>query len=283
MLANDHIAKGIDQVDIQGKVAVVTGAAGGIGEALAHELLAEGAKVAVVDLDQKRVDAAVAKMAEQHAGSVIGMAGDVSSNDVIRGIIERTESELGEIDMYFANAGIIGPHGIGDSDDDWDQIIDVNVLAHVRAARMLVPAWVERGSGYFISTASAAGLLSQIGAAAYSTTKSAAVTFSEWLAITYAKDGIKVSCLCPMGVNTDMLNTGLESTDETDSLGARVVQSAGGVLEPSDVAKTVLQAVRDEVFLILPHEEVREYMRRKGSDHDRWLRGMARLQERQSR
>ena len=268
-------------MEIQGKVAVVTGAAGGIGEALARELLEQGAKVTVVDLDQKRVDAAVKPMAEQHPGSVIGMAGDVSSTEVIQGVLDRTRDELGEVDMYFANAGIIGPRGIGDTDEDWATIMDVNVLAHVRAARLLVPGWVERGSGYFISTASAAGLLSQIGAAAYATTKSAAVAFSEWLSITYSKDGVRVSCLCPQGVNTDMLNSGLESSDDKDSLGARVVTSAGGVLEPEDVAKTVLQAVNDEVFLILPHEEVRTYMKRKGDDHERWLKGMARLQERQ--
>lgn len=270
-------------MEIQGKVAVVTGAAGGIGEAIARELLAQGAKVTVVDLDQDRVDAAVAPMAEEHPGSVIGMAGDVSSNDVITQIIERTNAELGEVDMYFANAGISGPQGIGESDDEWDTIMDVNVMAHVRAARQLVPAWLERGSGYFVSTASAAGLLSQIGLAAYSTTKAAAVAFSEWLAITYAKDGIGVSCLCPMGVNTDMLNSGLGSSGEDGALGARVVASAGDVLEPADVAKVVLQAVRDETFLILPHENVREFMRRKGTDHDRWLAGMSRMQERLSK
>jgi NAD(P)-dependent dehydrogenase (short-subunit alcohol dehydrogenase family) len=151
------------------------------------------------------------------------------------------------------------------------------VNAHVLAARLLVPGWVERGGGYFVSTASAAGLLSQIGDAPYSVTKHAAVAFAEWLSLTYGDRGLRVSCLCPMGVNTAMLNAGLDLEDE-HGLGARVVAAAGRVLEPEDVAETVVQAIREERFLILPHPEVGEFLRRKGSDPDRWLAGMRRLQ-----
>ncbi|HEY4097658.1 MAG TPA: SDR family oxidoreductase, partial [Baekduia sp.] len=171
-----------------------------------------------------------------------------------------------------------GAQGLGDSDEEWARTIDVNVLAHVRAARLLLPGWLERGSGYFVATASAAGLLTQIGAAPYSVTKHAAVAFSEWLSVTYGGRGIRVSCLCPMGVDTNMLNAGLDSEDEAEALGAKVVAHAGDVLAPEEVAERVLEAIDDERFLILPHPEVLEFYRRKGTDYDRWLRGMRRLQ-----
>jgi NAD(P)-dependent dehydrogenase (short-subunit alcohol dehydrogenase family) len=151
------------------------------------------------------------------------------------------------------------------------------VNAHVLAARRLVPGWLERGEGYFVSTASAAGLLTQIGDVVYSVTKHAAVAFSEWLSITYGDRGLRVSCLCPMGVNTPLLNMGLEMED-SHGLGARVVAAAGRVLEPEQVADEVVQAIREERFLILPHPEVAEFLRRKGDDPERWLAGMRRLQ-----
>jgi NAD(P)-dependent dehydrogenase (short-subunit alcohol dehydrogenase family) len=162
-------------------------------------------------------------------------------------------------------------------DDDWQLAFHVNIEAHVFAARLLVPGWIERGDGYFCSTASAAGLLTQIGSAPYSVTKHAAVAFAEWLSITYGDRGLKVSCLCPMGVNTNMLNAG-------DALGAggasSVVRAAGEVLEPDEVAEVVAQAIGDERFLILPHPEVLTFFQRKASDYDRWLAGMRRLRAR---
>ena len=174
-------------------------------------------------------------------------------------------------------SGIGTGSGLEAPDDVWDAAWQVNVRAHVLAARRLVPAWLERGSGYWLSTASAAGLLSQIGDAPYSVSKHAAVAFAEWLSLTYGDRGLRVSCLCPMGVNTAMLNMGL-SMEDSHGLGARVVAAAGRVLEPEDVADEVVRAVNEERFLILPHAEVGEFLRRKGADPERWLAGMRRLQ-----
>jgi NAD(P)-dependent dehydrogenase (short-subunit alcohol dehydrogenase family) len=248
-------------VKVDGKVAVVTGAAGGIGAALAHTLTENGARVVTTDL----------------VGEV-DVTADVSKTEDINNVLAVAQERHGPVDLYCANAGIGGAQGLGEDDADWERIIDVNVMAHVRAARILVPQWLERGSGYFVGTASAAGLLTQIGAAPYSVTKHAAVAFSEWLSVTYGDRGIGVSCLCPMGVNTNMLNGGLESDDETEALGANVVAAAGEILEPETVAERVLQAIEAETFLVLPHPEVLEFFRRKGTDYDRWLRGMRRLQ-----
>ena len=186
---------------------------------------------------------------------------------------------FGPVDLFCANAGVGQGTGLDTPDEVWEQAFDVNVRAHVFAARRLVPGWLERGDGYFLSTASAAGLLTQIGSAPYSVTKHAAVAFSEWLAVTFGGRGIGVSCLCPMGVNTNMLNAGLDLADK-QGLGARVVAAAGEVLEPEDVAQAVLEGLREERFLILPHPEVLEFFRRKGSDYDRWIAGMQRLQAR---
>ena len=205
----------------------------------------------------------------------IRMDRDVSVEG-IGALIDFADDCLGGIDLYFANAGIIGPAMLGEDDADWDSIIDVNMRAHIRAAQALVPRWQEAGSGYFVATASAAGLLTQIGSAAYSVTKHASVGFAEWLAMTYRDDGIRASVICPMGVNTNLL-------DDAGSGGGpaqKAVTSAGTVLEPAEVATIVLDAVEDEQFLILPHPEVLEMYRMKGSDYDRWLRGMSRYQAR---
>jgi NAD(P)-dependent dehydrogenase (short-subunit alcohol dehydrogenase family) len=160
---------------------------------------------------------------------------------------------------------------------EWDLAFGVNVRAHILAAERLLPGWLERGSGHFLTTASAAGLASQIGSAPYAVTKHAAVAFAEWLAITYGDRGVGVSCLCPMGVNTAMLQDGLGGEE---SLGFRVVTTAAPVLEPDDVASAVVEGLRDGSFLILPHPEVLEFFRRKAADYDRWLAGMRRLQAR---
>jgi NAD(P)-dependent dehydrogenase (short-subunit alcohol dehydrogenase family) len=250
-------------VNVEGRVAVVTGAGGGIGAALAAALADAGARVTTTDL-KGDVDVVADASRAEDIGRVLDAAGGADA-----------------VDLYCANAGVFGQQGIGDDDAEWARILDVNVLAHVRAARLLLPGWLERGAGYFVSTASAAGLLTQIGAAPYSVTKHAAVAFAEWLSITYGDRGVGVSCLCPMGVNTDMLLAGMgDGEDDRPALGASVVTSAGAVLEPEEVAARVLEAIAAETFLVLPHPEVLEFFRRKGADHDRWIRGMRRLQER---
>ena len=193
-------------------------------------------------------------------------------------LIALAENEFGPVDLYFANAGITGVSGLDVTEDEWDQSIDVNLRAHIRAAQLLVPGWVERGEGYFVSTASAAGLLTQLGSATYSVTKHAAVGFAEWLNITFGDQGVRVSCLCPMGVNTNLLHSPGESEDPLARLATRAVTSAGDVIEPADVAEVVLAAVEEERFLILPHPAVLEMYRHKGTDYDRWLRGMRRYQ-----
>ncbi|MET0819679.1 MAG: SDR family oxidoreductase [Aeromicrobium sp.] len=264
---------------IDGSVAVVTGAAGGIGSALAQRLLEHGASVVVTDLDADRVARTTADLELAGRGRVVGLAGDCSVEADVQALIDLAEDRFGPVDLYAANAGVGLGQGLESSEQDWETSIDVNVLAHVRAARLLTPGWLERGRGYFLSTASAAGLLTQIGSPTYSVTKHAAVAFAEWMSVTYGSRGIAVSCLCPMGVNTAMLNGGSESDDELARMGARAVTDAGGVLEPLEVADVVIEAIGTEQFLILPHEEVLEFYRRKGSDYDRWLAGMRRYQD----
>lgn len=258
-------------MDVQGRTAVVTGGAGGIGRAVATELVKRGARVLIAD-----ISADVEGVGEEIGAEA--WQGDVATGDGVADLIAAAEAAHGPIDLYFANAGIVGPPGIGDDEAEWDRILDINLRAHIRAAKALVPGWRERGEGYFVSTASAAGLLTQIGQAGYSVTKHAALGFAEWLHITYGDDGIRVSCLCPMGVNTAMLTGGAIAAAEDDRAAARAVTSAGQVLEPAEVAQVVLAAVEAETFLILPHPDVLDMYRMKGSDYDRWLRGMRRYQ-----
>jgi NAD(P)-dependent dehydrogenase (short-subunit alcohol dehydrogenase family) len=261
-------------MELNGRVIVVTGGASGIGRALARRFAAEGARgVVVADLDGPGAEAVAAELGERGSG----VACDVTSEDETDALIAHAEETFGPVDLFCANAGIGTGSGLDAPDDYWDQSFAVNVKAHVLAARRLVPGWVERGEGYFLSTASAAGLLSQIGDAPYSVSKHAAVAFAEWLSLTYGDRGLRVSCLCPMGVNTAMLNAGLDMEDE-HGLGARVVAAAGRVLEPEDVADEVVRAIGEERFLVLPHAEVGEFLRRKGDDPERWLAGMRRLQ-----
>jgi NAD(P)-dependent dehydrogenase (short-subunit alcohol dehydrogenase family) len=248
-------------MELNGKGVVVTGGASGIGRAMAERFAAEGARVIAADLNA--------------SGDVV--ACDVSDDAQVGDLIEHAERELGQVDVFCANAGIATGTGLDTADEAWDRIVGVNVMAHVYAARRLVPGWVERGEGWFVSTASAAGLLSQIGDASYAVTKHAAVAFAEWLAITYGSRGVGVSCLCPMGVDTPLLRGGLDLAGE-EALGAQVVAAAGHLLSPEQVADDVVAALREERFLILPHPEVREFFRRRGDDHERWLAGMQRLQ-----
>jgi NAD(P)-dependent dehydrogenase (short-subunit alcohol dehydrogenase family) len=210
-------------------------------------------------------------------GSALGVAADVGTEAGNVALIGAADDAFGQIDLFFANAGVGTGADLDTPESVWETAFAVNTHAHRWAAKHLVPGWVARGEGYFCSTASAAGLLSQIGSAPYSMTKHAAVAFAEWLSITYGDRGVKVSCLCPQGVNTDMLNGGDLGGDH---LGGSVVRSAGVVLEPADVAQVVLQAIGDERFLILPHPEVATYVQRKATDVDRWLGGMRKLQAR---
>lgn len=247
---------------------VVTGAAGGIGSALARRFHAAGARVVLTDLH------GADGVANELPGA-LSVAADMRSEDSIVAMIDRAEDEFGPIDLYFANAGVAIGTDPMDDEELWNVSFDVNVHAHRWAARRLLPGWLERGEGYFCSTASAAGVLAQIGSAPYSVTKHAAVAFAEWLSITYGARGVRVSCLCPQGVNTNMINEGDQLGD-----GSEVVRSVGAILEPDDVADTVHDAIVEERFFVLPHPEVADYMELKATDHARWLAGMRKLQRR---
>ncbi|KQU04677.1 dehydrogenase [Rhodococcus sp. Leaf7] len=255
------------------KVAIVTGGGAGIGAALATALVEAGNSVLVADLDAAAADAVAARLGER----CIAVGGDVADDAVIALMIERVEEAFGPLDIYIANAGTTAGMGLDSTDAAWDTALSVNVLAHVRAARVVIPRWIERGThGYFLSTASAAGLLTQIGSATYSVSKHAAVGFAEWLSVTYGDKGIAVSCLCPMGVNTALLNSGFDSDAEGASVAASAVTGAGTVLEPEDVARIVLEAMETEKFLVLPHPEVLTFYSHKSADYDRWIAGMRR-------
>jgi NAD(P)-dependent dehydrogenase (short-subunit alcohol dehydrogenase family) len=249
-------------MELRDRHVVVTGAAGGIGGALARRFAAEGARAVVVadlDLDAAR---AVASGIDGHAVAV-----DVRREDSLKRLIAEAGDAHGPIDLFFSNAGVAGPGGGPEADPQatWE----VNVLAHWWAARALLPAMVARGEGYLASTASAAGLLTQVDALAYSVTKHAAVALAEWLAINYRDRGIRVSCLCPQAVRTPMLEVAAAG-----SAGMQSMQASGAILEPDDVAEAVVEGLREERFLILPHPEVGRYMQRKAADPDRWLERM---------
>src|SRR3954452_23224540 len=253
---------------LSGRVAVVTGGASGIGRALARRAVAEcAAGVVVADLDGAGAEAVAGELGP----AAIGIGCDSTDEAALRGALSAAEAAFGPVDAFFANAGIVAGAGEDTPDDTWDRALAVNFRAHIVAARLLVPGWLERGRGCFVVTASAAGLLTQIGVAPYAVTKHAAVAFAEWLAVTYGDRGIHVSCVCPMGVDTPMLAGGMATA------AAESVRSAGAVLSPDEVAAAVVEGLADERFLILPHPEVLEYWRRKTSDYDRWLAGMRRL------
>jgi NAD(P)-dependent dehydrogenase (short-subunit alcohol dehydrogenase family) len=263
-------------VELGDRVAVVTGGGSGIGRALALRFVEEGARgVVVADLDE----AAAQAVAAQAGPRAVAAGADVADEDAISRLLATAQETFGPVDLYCANAGVAIGTDLGTPEDDWERSLDVNVRAHIRAAKALLPGWLARGEGYFLATASAAGLLTQIGSAPYAVTKHAALAFAEWLSVTYGERGVRVSCLCPMGVNTPLLH-GEASMTEAERLGTRVVQATGAVLEPEEVADAVVAALARERFLVLPHPEVLEFFRRKADDYDRWLAGMRRLQAR---
>jgi NAD(P)-dependent dehydrogenase (short-subunit alcohol dehydrogenase family) len=250
---------------VNGAGAVVTGGGGGIGRAMARRLAADGARVVVNDLD--------AAAAEAVAAEIGGLAvpGDAGTEQGVAELVQAAAGFLGEIDIYCSNAGTGGGTGAETPDDVWQRVWEVNTMAHVRAARALLPGWLARGSGTFVVTASAAGLLTMLGAAPYSVTKHAAVGFAEWLAATYQHRGLAVHCVCPQGVRTQML---------ANSGQAGEVVLAGAAIEPEQVADALAAAMEVGRFLVLPHPEVRDYYVHRATDTDRWLRGMSRLQQR---
>lgn len=251
-------------MDVDGAGVVVTGAGHGIGRAIAARMAAQGARVVVNDLD---ADAARAVAGE--IGGGIAVPGDAASEEGVADLVSTARDHLGKIDVYFANAGIDVGEGLEAAEEDWARALDVNVMAHVRAARQLVPTWLEAGGGRFVVTASAAGLLTMLGSPTYSVTKHAAVGFAEWLSATYGHRGIVVQAICPQGVKTRML-------DQAGPL--QELLSHDTALEPEQVADTVWHAMQDDRFLILPHPEVADYYRLRAGDTDRWLAGMRKLQ-----
>src|SRR5688572_9369277 len=259
-------------MELADRVVVVTGGASGIGRALAHRFAEEGAKgVVVADLDGEGAE----RVASEIGAQALGVRADVGSESDNGALIDAAEERFGPVDLFAANAGITGGMMM---DEGFETAWAVNSMAHVYAARRLVPGWVERGEGYFLSTASAAGLLSQIGSAQYAMTKHAAVAFAEWLSISYGAAGVRVSCLCPMGVNTPLLYGGQDTGTDAGRAATNAVTSSGAVLEPEQVADMVVEAIGEERFLILPHPEVLTSFQHKGSDYDRWIGGMRRLQ-----
>lgn len=270
-------------MELNGSGTVVTGASGGIGDALARRFHAAGAKVVVADVNNEGISALAAELNAIRPNSVLAVTADVSTDEGNRELVsvarQFLEADGGPgIDLFFANAGVGGGTFLeSTSESQWDLAFAVNVHAHRWAMKYLITDWLARGRGYFCSTASAAGLLSQIGSGPYSVTKHAAVAFAEWVSISYGDRGIKVSCLCPQGVNTNMLR----QSDDSGFAGAtNVVRAAGVVLEPAEVADVVVEAIANERFLILPHPEVADYEQRKAADRERWLAGMRKLQAR---
>ena len=257
-------------MQIKDKVVVVTGGASGIGKSLCERFAAEGARAVVVsDIDQAGIDETVKSIAGQT--SAIGFKADVGKEEEVEALVQVALRQYGHIDLFCSNAGIFTAGGEDVSTKAWQTIWDINVMAHVFAARSVLPSMLERGEGYLLNTSSAAGLLSQVGSAPYSVTKHAAIGFAEWLSIAYGNRGIKVSALCPQAVRTAMTAGG-------DGSGG--VAGLDGLLEPDQLANTVIETLAEERFLVLPHPEVLTYMRRKTEDYDRWLGGMRRLQER---
>jgi NAD(P)-dependent dehydrogenase (short-subunit alcohol dehydrogenase family) len=252
-------------MDVTGLGVVVTGAGGGIGRAIATRLAAEGARVVVNDIDAPGAEATAAELGA-HA-----VPGDAASETGVATLVAEATDRLGRIDVYCANAGVEGGGGLDTPEADWSRALEVNVMAHVRAARLLVPGWLEGGGGRFVVTASAAGLLTMLGSAPYSVTKHAAVAFAEWLSVTYGHRGVSVHAICPQGVRTRML-------EESGPL--KEILSRDRALEPEEVADALWDAMDQDRFLVLPHPEVSGYYAHRAAHPEQWLAGMRRLQQR---
>jgi NAD(P)-dependent dehydrogenase (short-subunit alcohol dehydrogenase family) len=251
-------------MDPRGRIAVVTGAAGGIGSALVRALVDAGASTVVAT--DVRADAIAS------GGAVVARALDVGDEAATVALVREVEDTSGPIDLWFANAGIAVGGGADAPDERWDAQWRVNVMAHVYAARALLPGWIARGEGHLVTTASMAGILTSLGDGVYAATKHAALGFAEWLAITHADQGVKVSCVCPGGVDTPMLRGTMG-----DPARAAAAIGGGEVLSPDEAAARVIAAVKDDVFFIYTHPELKVYVERKADDPDRWIRGMSRL------
>ena len=251
--------------NVSGAGAVVTGGGGGIGRAMARRLAADGARVVVNDLDP----AAAQAVADEIGG--LAVPGDTGTEAGIAALIAAAEDFLGQVDIYCSNAGTAAGAGMDTPEDQWQRAWEVNTLAHVRAARLLLPGWLDRGQGTFVVTASAAGLLTMLGGAPYSATKHAAVGLAEWLAATYQHRGLTVHCVCPQGVRTSMLAGSGRAGD---------IVLGDSAIEPEQVADALAKAMAEGRFLVLPHPEVHDYYVYRATDTDRWLRGMSRLQQR---
>jgi NAD(P)-dependent dehydrogenase (short-subunit alcohol dehydrogenase family) len=252
---------------VAGRIAVVTGAGGGIGAAMARRFAAEGA-AGVVVADRNPVTATEVAAGIGPVATAIEV--DVSNEAQVSDLVAGVERRYGRIDLFCANAGVAPGTGLETTAGDWQRTWEINVLAHVHSARAVLPGMLARGEGYLLHTCSAAGLLTAIGDAPYTATKHAALGFAEWLAITYRDRGIRVSALCPQGVRTPMLTTGLDAGHP----GALVTAASGAVISPEQVADTVIDGLAEERFLILPHAEVARYARRKAEDPDGWLASM---------
>jgi NAD(P)-dependent dehydrogenase (short-subunit alcohol dehydrogenase family) len=259
-------------VEIANRIAIVTGGASGIGRALVERFHADGARhLVVVDRDE-----AGAKAVAERVGGT-SAAVDVADEQAIHALVDAVERDQGPVDLFVSNAGYVTLGGLEAPVADLQRMWEVHVVAHLYAARAVIPRMVARGGGYLLNTASAAGLLSQFGSLHYAVTKHAAVALAEWIAITHGHQGIKVSVLCPQAVQT---NIGKNSPDsERVQIGGDVA-ARDGVLQPEDVAQVVTDALREERFHVLPHAEVGEYVKRKGADIDRWITGMQRWQGR---
>jgi NAD(P)-dependent dehydrogenase (short-subunit alcohol dehydrogenase family) len=246
-------------VELAGRVAVITGAAGGIGRALAERFAAEGVRVVLADRDRRALEAAARTL------DGLAVACDVAIEGDVRRLAREAEAKFGRIDVFVSNAGVLAPGGIDTPDAEWERSWKIHVMAHVYAARAVLEEMLARGEGYFVVTASAAGLLNIVESASYGATKHAALAFAEWLAIAYGRKGLRVSCLCPQAVRTGML------AGDGGSAGA------DGTLEPAEVAEAVVRAMREERFLILPHPQVLEYFRAKAQNYERWIGGMQKI------
>lgn len=275
-------------MDIADRVAIVTGGASGIGRSICLALAGAGAAGVVVgDVDAGGA-AEVAAEIEAAGRRALAVPADVSRESDVRALVAAAEGAFGPVDLFCSNAGIIIAGGVEVADEAWERIWAINVQSHVYAARALLPGVLSRGRGYLVITASAAGLLTQLGSAPYAVTKHAAVALAEWLSITYGEQGLVVSCLCPQAVTSNLAATSRRElgedalAEEAGAAGGSAQAALDGVLGPDQVAATVLAAVAAEQFLILPHPDVATYERRRADDRERWLRGMRRLQARLS-